>query len=140
MVLPLIDDAAVENVIAYIGSLPDDPAPATVTGDIEHGAELYSGCTVCHGSDGGGSYGTFAPRVAGMTDWYLVRQLQNFRAGIRGSHRMDNLGKQMGLMSKQLGDDDAINDVVAYINTLSTRMTQTAMHNAIHDRGETDGG
>ncbi|MCY3820972.1 MAG: cytochrome c oxidase subunit II [Gammaproteobacteria bacterium] len=140
MVLPLIDDAAVENVIAYIGTLPDDPAPQTVEGDIHRGASLYGGCTVCHGSEGGGSYGTFAPRVAGMTDWYLVRQLRNFREGIRGSHRMDNLGKQMGLMSRQLGDDEAINDVVAYINTMSTRMTRTAMHHTIDDRGETDGG
>ena len=139
MVLPLIDEAAVENVIAYIGTLPDDPAPLTVEGDIHRGASLYNGCTVCHGSDGGGSYGTFAPRLAGMTDWYMVRQLQNFREGIRGSHRTDNLGKQMGMMSKQLGDDEAINDVVAYINTMSTRTAQTAMH-TIEDRGDTDGG
>ena len=140
MVATLFDDATVENVIAYIRSLPDEPAPETIAGNVEHGADLYSGCTVCHGADGGGSHGTFAPRIAGMNDWYLARQLRNFREGIRGSHPLDNLGKQMGLMSKQLGDDDAINDVVAYINTMSTRMTRTAMRQTIDDRGETDGG
>lgn len=140
MVATLFNDTAIENVIAYIGSLPDDPAPATIEGDIERGADLYSGCTVCHDSDGSGSHGTFAPRIAGMNDWYLVRQLQNFREGIRGYKQTDNLGKQMGLMSKQLGDDQAINDVVAYINTMSTPMTRTAMRHTTDGRGETDGG
>ena len=53
-----------------------------------------------------------------MSDWYLVRQLKNFQSGVRGTHPEDKYGEQMGFMSKQLYGDDAINDVVAYINTL----------------------
>ena len=41
-------------------------------------------CTTCHGTDGRGNEGIEAPRLAGMEDWYLRRQLENFRAGIRG--------------------------------------------------------
>ena len=118
MVATLFNDAAVENVIAYIHSLPDVPAPMTIEGDVEHGADLYEGCAVCHRADGSGSYGTAAPRVAGMTDWYLSRQLVNFQQAIRGHDRTDTVARQMGFMSKQLHGQEAIDDVVAYINTL----------------------
>ena len=53
-----------------------------------------------------------------MSDWYLATQLKNFREGIRGAHPQDLYGPQMALMAAILTDDEAINDVVAYINTL----------------------
>lgn len=119
MVATLINDAAVDNVVAYIESLPDNPAPTTVVGDLQHGEELYQGCVVCHGLRGGGKFATNAPRYAGMSDWYLVRQLNNFQDGIRGTHPDDKYGEQMGFMSKQLYGDQDINDVVAYINSMA---------------------
>ena len=42
-------------------------------------------------SDGEGRWGTNAPRLAGMTDWYLVRQLENFKARVRGGHPAGHL-------------------------------------------------
>jgi cytochrome c oxidase subunit 2 len=48
----------------------------------------------------------------------MVRQLKNFRDGVRGSHPQDFYGMQMGFMGRTLADDQAINDLVAYINTL----------------------
>ena len=59
-----------------------------------------------------------APRMAGMTDWYLANQLKNFRAGIRGGHPQDFYGKQMGFMGRNLQTDQQVQDVIAYINTL----------------------
>ena len=59
-----------------------------------------------------------APRAAGMSDWYLARQLQNFKDEIRGAHLQDYYGMQMGFMGDILHDEAAINDVIAYINTL----------------------
>jgi cytochrome c oxidase subunit II len=47
-----------------------------------------------------------------------VRQLQNYKQGIRGTHPEDSYGEQMRLMAAILVDDQAIHDVVAYINTL----------------------
>ena len=35
-------------------------------------------CMTCHGADGMGSEGINAPRLAGMEEWYLKRQLENF--------------------------------------------------------------
>ena len=67
-----------------------------------------------------------APRAAGMSDWYIARQLQNFKSGARGSHPQDYYGMQMGFMGRILQDDQAINDLVAYINTLPAESTQVA--------------
>ncbi len=117
MAATLANDAMVDDVIAYIDTLPDTRAEATVTGDVEHGAELYVVCANCHGRDGQGIK-MYAPRQAGMNDWYLLQQLEKFKAGIRGSHPADLRGKQMGLMSRTLHDEQAMKDVVAYINTL----------------------
>ena len=112
------DDAAIDNIVAYIQTLPSEPAPHTVVGDAEAGEALYSNCAACHGADGRGLWALNAPGLAGMTDWYLVRQLQNFKDDIRGAHRGDAYGHQMTLFSDVLADDEAINDMVAYINTL----------------------
>ena len=59
-----------------------------------------------------------APRVAGMSDWYLERQLQNFRNDVRGSHPQDYYGFQMGLMGQSIYDEEAMKNLIAYINTL----------------------
>ena len=59
-----------------------------------------------------------APRLSGTNDWYLMRQLTNYKQGIRGSHPSDLYGKQMNLITGMLRSDQAVKDVVAYINTL----------------------
>jgi len=118
MAATLADDAAIANVVAYIGTLPVKPAPATVAGRAHKGQGSYVTCAVCHGPGGRGLQATNAPALAGMSDWYLVTQLKNFRQGIRGTHAKDMYGPQMASMTGMLTSDQAIDDVVAYINTL----------------------
>ncbi len=118
MAATLADDAAIANVSAYIKTLPDNPAPATVKGDAHNGQQRYVTCGACHGSDGRGIQATNAPALKGISDWYLVTQLKNFKQGIRGAHPQDPYGPQMALVSETLHDDQAINDLVTYINTL----------------------
>ena len=118
MAATLGDDAAIDNVVAYIKTLPDSPAPATVQGNAKNGQNRYVTCAACHGSDGRGIQATNAPGLKGMSDWYLFTQLKNFKQGIRGAHPKDMHGPQMALMAEILGDDQAINDLVAYINAL----------------------
>jgi len=108
----------VENVIAHVASLPENPVEDTIVGNVDRGRELYTTCGMCHGADGAGVWTTNAPRLTGMQDWYLVRQLDNFRQQIRGGHPEDIYGDQMFMMASILRDEQAINDVVAYINTL----------------------
>ena len=119
MAATLGDDAAIGNVSAYVRTLPDKPAPVTVRGSPSSGQSLYvSTCGACHGNDGQGIQAMNAPRLRGMSDWYLATQLKNFKLGVRGSHPQDVYGTQMALMSSVLADQQAINDLVAYVNTL----------------------
>ena len=118
MAATLVNDAAIDNVIAHIGTFPDNPSPATIEGDVVNGQRLYNVCAYCHGKDAQGIQAINAPRMAGMTDWYLASQIKNFRAGIRGEHPQDFYGKQMGFMGRTVHDDKSVNDLIAYINTL----------------------
>ncbi len=117
MAATLADDAAIDNVVAYIESLPDKPSPSTVNRNAKRGKTLYEGCAACHGSAGRGIQAMNAPRLAGMSDWYLVTQLKNFRQRVRGAHPQDMYGPQMASMAAILTSDEAIDDLVSYINT-----------------------
>jgi cytochrome c oxidase subunit 2 len=117
----LPDEAAIRNLAAYIESLPGAAAEPTVTGDADRGRRLYMTCASCHGREGQGIWALNAPRLADMSDWYLVRQLQNFQHGIRGAHAQDYYGWQMATMADSLKDERSINDVVAYIDSLDAR-------------------
>lgn len=118
MARTLADDAAVRNVAAYIASLPPQPAAGTLSGDPHKGASYFNTCGACHGATAMGNQALQAPRLAGQDDWYLKRQLENFRMGIRGVHEGDNYGHQMVLMARSLQDEQSINDLLAYLNTL----------------------
>jgi cytochrome c oxidase subunit 2 len=120
MALTLTTDQDVEDVIAYFSTLKPEILPETVQGgNAAKGKEIYDICAVCHGDDGKGIEVLSAPRVAGIPDWYLERQIRNFDAGIRGTHSEDVFGRQMGVIQKlMLENDQAILDVITYINTL----------------------
>jgi cytochrome c oxidase subunit 2 len=118
MAATLATDGAVDDVLAHIRTFPDAPVASTVDGDAEAGARSYAVCAYCHGEQGRGLRATNAPRLAGMPDWYLERQLNNFKEGIRGSHQADYYGFQMTFMANALKSDQAVKDLVAYINTL----------------------
>jgi len=118
MARTLADDAAINNVVAHIQTMPDNAPSHSVTGDVRNGEKLYATCSYCHGGQGAGIQAMNAPRLAGMSDWYLVQQLNNFKQGIRGEHKSDYYGKQMGFMARILHDENAVNDLVAYINSL----------------------
>ena len=70
-------------------------------------------CTPGHGSEGKGKGGIQAPRLAGMEGWYLRRQLENFRAGIRGTHPMDREGIAMQPMANL--SDESMADIVEWV-------------------------
>ena len=113
-----LDDKAIDAVAMYVSTFAPLAPPKTVRGDKQHGRTLYSSCAPCHGAKGQGNSELHAPALAGQTDWYLVTQLQNFRAGLRGLTPQDDSGTQMRAAASILPDDPAIEDVVAYINTL----------------------
>ena len=119
MAATLTDDTAIRNVVAYIQTLPDNPAPSSTPTNSSDGHDRYvATCGICHGADGQGVKAMNAPRLAGLEDWYVTSQLNNFKQGIRGSHPQDKYGSQMSLMAETLVNDEVMNDLVAYISTL----------------------
>jgi cytochrome c oxidase subunit 2 len=118
MAMAIGSPEALDNLVAYIGTLPDSPATPTVEGDAAAGQAGYAVCVACHGADAGGNEQLGAPALAGQSDWYLVRQLKNYRQGLRAYVAQDTYGMQMKPMAATLSGDKAVNDVVAYINSL----------------------
>ena len=114
----LADDTAIRNVVAYIKTLPEVRPAASGVGDPVRGKKLYEPCPVCHGATAKGVWSTNAPRLSNMSDWYMARQLEHFRDGIRGTHPQDFHGAQMRSMAKVLPDDQDVADVLDYIRTL----------------------
>jgi cytochrome c oxidase subunit 2 len=88
-------------------------------GDAARGKTLFATCGACHGASAEGMEALNAPKLAGQEEWYIVRQLQNFKKGIRGSNPNDVYGQQMAPMAQTLADDQAMADVAAYIKSLA---------------------
>ena len=113
----LADDTAIDNVVAYIAKLPDDPSPAAAGAGNARGRDHYAKtCGACHGTNGRGIQAMKAPRIAGLGDWYLATQLGNFRSRVRGAHPDDLYGTQMTMMAATLSDEQATRDLIAYIS------------------------
>jgi cytochrome c peroxidase len=121
MALTLESGQAVEDVVAYVTSLPHAPSVPLVRGDAARGKTLYASvCTACHGDAAQGNEALQAPALKGVSDWYLLSQIGAFRNGWRGTAASDTSGAQMRSMAMTLPDDAALNDVVAYIASLET--------------------
>jgi cytochrome c553 len=110
-------DAELAKLIQAIAAYKGTPAPITVQGDAVRGKTLYSTCAACHGQLGEGNAALNAPALAKGSDWYWVLQLNNYRNGLRGVST-DTIGAPMRAVAMSLPDEQAVVDVVAYINTL----------------------
>lgn len=120
MSLSLRGEPEIAAVAAYVANLPRVPVQATLAGgDATRGKTLYAPCAACHGPDGAGIQQLNGAPLRASSDWYLQRQMHNFRAGIRGTNPLDTSGALMRPMSMTLPDEQAILDVIAYITTLA---------------------
>lgn len=117
---------------SWLASQPSYERTRLITaGDATAGQALYATCSACHGAQAEGNQQLNAPKLSGQASWYLIRQLQDFRAGIRGAHEDDIYGKQMIPFASMLSDDAAIRNVVAHISSLpDARSTSTLVGNA----------
>ncbi len=119
MALSLISDEDVQAVARYVESLPVARHTASLRGDVQAGETQFRAvCSSCHGDSGQGIDDVKAPRLAGVDDWYLATELRKFKAGVRGASPKDIEGRLMRPMARGLANEDAIRNVVAYIDTL----------------------
>lgn len=76
-------------------------SPAIAQDAKAGGAKASAQCAVCHGKDGLSQL-PVAPNLAGQVEFYLVKALEDFRAG-----RREN--EMMTVVSKDLTDADIAN-------------------------------
>lgn len=115
----ILDTSAMASVAQYIQNLPKVAVKKTVEGNIQAGKSQYNMiCGACHGPGAEGNEALNSPKLSGIDDWYLERQLLNFTNGLRGLHPDDKYGSQMQQMTKTLKDKQAIKDVVAFIQSV----------------------
>ena len=120
MSLSLQGDEEIAAVAAYVAALPPvHPVGTLQGGDAARGQALYAPCAACHGPDAAGIQPLNGAPLKRTNDWYLLRQMHNFRSGVRGTNSKDTTGALMRPMSMTLADEQAILDVIAYITTLS---------------------
>jgi cytochrome c oxidase subunit 2 len=121
MALTLRAESDVEAVAAYVAAMPAaNPVSSLAGGDAASGKAIYSTtCVACHGPKGEGNQAMMgAAPLNGSSDWYLFRQIENFKVGVRGAQPGDQGGALMRPMMLQLTDEQMIKNVVAYIMTL----------------------
>ena len=116
----MLDSDGINDVVAYIKTMPAATIASTITdGKVENGKNYYNMiCGACHGAGALGIEALFSPKLVGVHDWYLERQINNFREGIRGTAEGDTHGAQMQQIATSIPDDQTVKDVVAYINSL----------------------
>ncbi len=74
-------------------------------------------CSTCHGGAGQGNPVVGGPSLAGLEPWYLRKQLENFRAGIRGSQKDYIPGNEMQASVARLSDaeiDDLVDTIAGW--------------------------
>jgi cytochrome c553 len=117
----LRSDDDITAVSSYVASFP----PVAVTpeshgGNVEAGKTFYQTCQACHGPEAQGNQAMNAPALRNNSPWYLISALEKYKAGVRGSNPANTNAVLMRGMANILPNDQAIKDVVAYIETLST--------------------
>ena len=103
----ILTDEEIDDIVQWASTWEYVPAEPTITGgDVQRGEQLYQACVMCHGDQAQGNQAMNAP------------ELKNFKAGYRGANPLDTFGAPMRAMTSGLADEQAIIDVVSYINTL----------------------
>lgn len=85
--------------------------------NLDHGAELFRNCAICHGHNGGGTVDGGVPRIAGQHVSVLIKQLVDYRHDRRWDLRMEHYADNHHLKNPQ-----DLADVTAYIHQLEVNV------------------
>lgn len=113
----MLDETTIGRLSAYVGAMPEIEAPRTLQGDRKAGESTFAICAACHGAHGEGNAAQGAPRLAGMSEWYLARQFSSFASGKRGAAG-DERGAAMRAIADSMKNEQAVRDVIAYAASL----------------------
>ncbi len=77
------------TILLAVGTL-GAAGSAFAAGDASKGESLVATCAACHGSDGNSASALF-PKIAGLGEKYLFKQLQDIKSGARSIPEMTGL-------------------------------------------------
>ncbi len=114
----LLSEQDMADLAAYFASQPTNYAAADET-LVERGRQLYRGgdiarnipaCTACHSPSGHGNAPAGYPSVAGQHSDYIIKQLNDFKRGIR----RNDTERVMRDIAERLSEDD-IKAIASYM-------------------------
>lgn len=97
-------------------------------------ANIYQTCVSCHEPKTLDKQVIVTPTISGLEDWYIERQLLNFKNGVRGTDSRDVGGQQMKSIASALSDQQ-ISALSVYISNLPV-VDFPAMGNADIESGK----
>lgn len=97
------------------------PLPLAATEDVAR-VLFQNVCVQCHGAAGEGKVEVQAPSIAGLPAWYVLRQLESFRSGLRGGAEHGAAGVLMAAAAKALPADQ--------LQPLAMHVEKLALHPA----------
>ncbi|GAC19356.1 c-type cytochrome [Paraglaciecola arctica] len=112
----LITNEQQQVLAVYISQLKPVSANVELNGDLKNGSRYYQAkCGACHGGKAQGNISFNAPKLSALDPQYLLRQMTNFKQGIRGQHQEDKWGRQMAMMSTTVSDQE-LEDILFFIS------------------------
>lgn len=101
-----------KQVVAAVGLMA--LSQMALAADAKHGESLAGVCGACHGADGNSAAPNF-PKLAGLGEKYLLKQLKDIKAGNR------TVVEMTGLLDS-LSDSD-LADLAAYFDSKTTQLS-----------------
>jgi cytochrome c553 len=98
--------------------------------DVDRGRQTYVICGACHGPLALGEQRLGAPSLVGQREAYLLRQLQNFRSGVRGG-KSDDQARQMQLILETVSNESDWRAVIAFVRSLPMQAPQSTLRGDI---------
>jgi len=124
MSMTLATEQDMADVVAYIKTFPTTLVTPTLKGDIAKGKNTFeSVCIECHGPKAHGIKEKQSPSLLGLTDWYIVTQINNVQSGARGYAPNDLVVHEKKKKIAKLTDKQDIVNVALYILTLQENTT-----------------
>lgn len=111
---------------------------------VAYKQDLFRNCAQCHGNAGEGDSAAAldgnpafsAPAIAGMEPWYIKAQLRKFTRGVRGTNTEDHAGKRMRPMALDLGTDERLQLVAAYVASMEPQRPTPILEGGDPARGQ----
>lgn len=119
LIAAVLEDEDIPKLAAYVAGLPRvKPLPTMPAAPVADLKALYAPCAACHGANGEGVNAVGGPPLAWLDDWYLLRQLRNYKSGTRGADPRSLPGVQMRDALANYSDVQ-FKQLAPYIATLS---------------------